>query len=68
MDYTNKSKDHPSMSGRDPTTNPTKKMSKIKQEYLKTGPVDQAKQVMDIIYKKTGVKYHEVYIYRLLHK
>jgi transposase len=23
---------------------------------------------MDIIYKKTGVKYHEVHIYRLLHK
>ena len=23
---------------------------------------------MDIIYKKTGVRYHEVHIYRLLHK
>ncbi len=28
----------------------------------------QAKQIMDIIYKKTGVRYHEVHIYRLLHK
>jgi len=28
----------------------------------------QVKQVMDIIYKKTGVRYHEVSIYRLLHK
>jgi len=26
------------------------------------------KQIMDIIYKKTGVRYHEVHIYRLLHK
>lgn len=26
------------------------------------------KQVMDLIYKKTGVRYHEVHIYRLLHK
>jgi transposase len=25
-------------------------------------------QVMDLIYKKTGVIYHEVHIYRLLHK
>ena len=28
----------------------------------------QTKQVMDIIYKKTGIRYHEVHIYRLLHK
>ena len=26
------------------------------------------RQVMDIIQKRTGVKYHEVHIYRLLHK
>ena len=26
------------------------------------------RQVMDLIYKKTGVRYHEVHIYRLLHK
>jgi putative transposase len=25
-------------------------------------------EVMDIIHKRTGVKYHEVHIYRLLHK
>jgi len=25
-------------------------------------------QVMDIIQKKTSIKYHEVHIYRLLHK
>jgi transposase len=23
---------------------------------------------MDIIYKRTGVRYHEVHVYRLLHK
>src|SRR5215469_5059698 len=27
-----------------------------------------AKEVMNLIYKRTGVKYHEVHIYRLLHK
>jgi len=26
------------------------------------------RQVMDLIYKKTGVRYNEVHIYRLLHK
>ena len=26
------------------------------------------RQVMDIIKKRTGIKYHEVHIYRLLHK
>jgi transposase len=28
----------------------------------------RAKEVMNIIYDKTGVRYHEVHIYRLLHK
>jgi len=27
-----------------------------------------AKEVMNLIYKRTGVKYHEVHIYRLLHR
>ena len=26
------------------------------------------RQVMDLIYNRTGVRYHEVHIYRLLHK
>lgn len=43
-------------------------MLKIKQEISKNPSGWQVKQVMDIIYKKTGVKYHEVHIYRLLHK
>jgi len=28
----------------------------------------RAKEVMNIIYEKTSVRYHEVHIYRLLHK
>ncbi len=28
----------------------------------------QAKEVMHIIYERTGVRYHEVHIYMLLHK
>jgi transposase len=28
----------------------------------------RAKETMDIIYKRTGVRYHEVHVYRLLHK
>ena len=28
----------------------------------------EAKEVMNIIYEKTGVRYHEVLVYRLLHK
>ena len=57
-----------SRSGRPPLIS-QKKMLMIKQE-LSKNPSDgwQVKQIMDIIYKKTGVRYHEVpYIYRLLH-
>jgi putative transposase len=54
-------------SGRPPLI-PQKKMLKIKQELSENLSGWQAKQVMDIIYKKTGIKYHEVHIYRLLHK
>ena len=54
-------------SGRPPLI-PQKKMLKIKQELSENIAGWQAKQVMDIIYKKTGVRYHEVHIYRLLHK
>ena len=54
-------------SGRPPLI-PHKKMLKIKQELSENIAGWQAKQVMDIIYKNTGVRYHEVHIYRLLHK
>jgi putative transposase len=43
-------------------------MLKIKQEISEDPSGWQAKQVMDIVYKKTEVKCHEVHIYRLLHK
>jgi transposase len=59
-------KDQP-RSGRPPLIS-EKKMLKIKQEISEDPSGWQAKQVMDIIYKKTGVRYHEVHIYRLLHK
>ena len=59
-------KDQP-RSGRPPKI-PEKKMLKIKQELSENKAGWQAKQVMDIIYKKTGVRYHEVHIYRLLHR
>ena len=59
-------KDHP-RSGRPPLIS-QKKMLKIKQEISENPSGWQVKQVMDIIYKKTGIRYHEVHIYRLLHK
>ena len=43
-------------------------MLKIRQEISENPTGWQVKQVMDIIYKKTGVRSHEVHIYRLLHK
>ena len=30
--------------------------------------MDAAKEVMNLIYERTGVKDHEVHIYRLLHR
>ncbi len=46
-------------------------MVKIQQQQLtesNTGGWDFFRQVMDLIYRKTGIRYHEVHIYRLLHK
>ena len=43
-------------------------MVKIKQELAESNTGWDFRQVMDFIYKKTGVRYHEVHIYRLLHK
>jgi transposase len=41
-----------------------KKMIKIRQEMIENVSGGwQTKQVMDIIYKKTGIRYHEVHIY-----
>lgn len=59
-------KDHP-RSGRPPEV-PEQVMLKIRKELSESQSGWQAKQVMDMIYQKTGVRYHEVHIYRLLHK
>jgi putative transposase len=54
-------------SGR-PTDVPKEIMVKIRQELADSNTGWDFRQVMDHIYKKTGVRYHEVHIYRLLHK
>ena len=43
-------------------------MVKIRKELTDSDIGWDFRQVMDLIYKKTGVRYHEVHIYRLLHK
>ncbi len=40
----------------------------IRRELSKNQSGWMAKEVMNLIYERTGVKYHEVHIYRLLHK
>ena len=54
-------------SGRPPDV-PKDTMIKIRQELEDSKTGWDFRQVMDLIYKKTGVRYHEVHIYRLLHK
>lgn len=53
--------------GRPPDV-PKETMLKIKNELAESNAGWDFRQVMDLIYKKTGVRYHEVHIYRLLHK
>ncbi len=43
-------------------------MIKIRNELEDSNTGWDYKQVIDIIQKRTGIKYHEVHIYRLLHK
>ena len=54
-------------SGRPPDV-PKEMLSKIRTELSENPSGWKAKEIMDIIYKRTGVRYHEVHIYRLLHK
>jgi putative transposase len=54
-------------SGRPPSV-PEDVMIKIRQELVDSNTGWDFSQVMDLIYKKTGVRYHEVHIYRLLNK
>ena len=42
--------------------------SEIKRELSENLAGWKAKEIMNIIYQSTGVRYHEVHIYRLLHK
>ena len=42
--------------------------AEIKRELSENLAGWRAKEVMNIIYEKTGVRYHEAHIYRLLHK
>jgi transposase len=53
--------------GRPPDV-PKETMLKIKNELADSNTGWDFRQVMDLIYRKTGVRYHEVHIYRLLHK
>ena len=59
-------KDQP-RNGRPPEVS-EEKMLKIRKELSNNPSGWQAKEVMNMIYQKTGVLYHEVHIYRLLHK
>ena len=54
-------------SGRPPDV-PKDKLSKIRSELSENPSGWKAKEIMNIIHRKTGVMYHEVHIYRLLHK
>ena len=45
-----------------------KKFSDIRRELSENPSGWKVKEVMNIIYEKTGIKYHEVHVYRLLHK
>ena len=54
-------------SGKPPAIS-TETMEKIKQELSGSSTGWDFRQVMDLIQKRTGVKYHKVHIYRLLHR
>jgi len=54
-------------SGR-PLSIPGQKLLKIKQQISENQSGWTAKQVMNLIYEKSGVQYHEVHVYRLLHQ
>ena len=44
------------------------RFAEIKRELSENLAGWRAKEIMNIIYEKTGIRYHEVHIYRLLHK
>jgi transposase len=54
-------------SGRPPDV-PEEKMMVIKRELSQKPSGWGIKEIMNLIYEKSGVRYHEVHVYRLLHK
>ncbi len=54
-------------SGRPPDV-PEEKMMVIKRELSQKPSGWKIKEIMNLIYEKSGVRYHEVHVYRLLHK
>ncbi len=56
-----------SRSGR-PTSIPKQELIKIQQTISENKSGWSAKQVMNLMYEKSGVRYHEVHVYRLLHQ
>ena len=59
-------KDKP-RSGR-PADVPVEKLLEVRKELSENPSGWKVKQIMNIIYERTGVRYHEVHVYRLLHK
>lgn len=59
-------KDKP-RSGR-PLAVPEERLLKLRRELSENQSGWRAKEVMNLIYERTGVRYHEVHVYRLLHK
>ena len=59
-------KDKP-RSGR-PADVPVEKLLEVRKELSENPAGWKVKQIMNIIYERTGVRYHEVHVYRLLHK
>ena len=55
-------------SGRPPEVSSEETSIRIRGELSENQSGWMAKEVMNLIYERTGVKYHEVHIYRLLHK
>ncbi len=51
-----------------PTSIPKNKLINIQLQIAENQSGWSAKQVMHLIYQKSGVKYHEVHVYRLLHQ
>jgi transposase len=54
-------------SGRPPDVS-EEKLLEIRKELSENPSGWKVKQIMNIIYERTGVRYHEVHVYRLLHK